>query len=118
MGGGCASTSQKAFPHSEVLSKTRTIGKRHMVLQRCCRCTASYLEARLQAANVTALAQGRLHGVDDHVAHACPRALGDLSCLCVSDQRVADGFREQLWIGKDENPAWGRRVGEEGHEMR
>ena len=84
----------------------------------CCRSAASYLEACLQAADVAALAQGRLHGMDDHIAHACPGALGDLSCLCVGDQSVADGFREQLWISKDENPAWGKRMGKEGNEVR
>lgn len=84
----------------------------------CCRGAARYLEGRLQAADVAALAQGRLHGVDDHVAHALPGALGEPSGLRVSDQRVADGFREQLGISKDENPVWGRRTSKEGDEMR
>lgn len=77
---------------------------------------AAYLEAHPQAAEVASLAQGGLHGVDDHIAHAHPRALGELSRLRVGDQRIADGFREQLWVSKDENPVWSGWVGTEGDE--
>lgn len=66
---------------------------------------AGYLEPRPQGAEVTALAQGCLHSVGNHIAHTCPRALGDTSCLRVGEQSLADGFGEQLRVGEDENPA-------------
>lgn len=108
----CLSTCQKTAPRCPVRAGLLENCKR------CCGGAACYLEGRLQAADVAALTQGCLHGVDDHVAHAHPGALGEPSCLRVSDQRVADGFREQLGISKDENPAWGRRTSKEVGEMR
>jgi len=103
-------------PLAKKLSPTPRCPARAGPLGNCtwyCRSAAGYLEARLQGADVAALAQGCLHGMDDHVAHARPGAPGDLSCLRVGDQCIADGFGEQLRISKDENPAWGRRVGKE-----
>lgn len=65
------STCYNIFPCSEVLSMSRTIRKHTW----CCRSAAPYLKAPLQATDIAALSQSCLHGVDDHVAHACPRAL-------------------------------------------
>lgn len=66
---------------------------------------AGYLEPHPQGTEVTALAQGCLHSVGNHTAHTRLWALGDTSCLRVAEQSLADGFREQLWVGEDENPA-------------
>lgn len=112
-GGAVSPLAKKPSPASRCSARARPLQNPTW----CCRSGTTYLEDPLQGTDVAALAQGRLHGVDDHVGHARPGALRDLSCLRVGDQRVADGFREQLRISKDENPAWGGKMGKK-REMR
>lgn len=104
LGGLC--TCQNTFCFSKVSSQSRTIGKAPEEL-------LHYLESGPEAMDVAGVTQGRLQGVGDYAAHAAPGALGHPGRLGVGDQGGADGLRQQLWVGKDENPVgtggWGKR---------
>lgn len=98
-------TCQNSFGFSKVSSQSRTNGKALEEL-------LHYLESGPEAVDVAGVTQRCLEGVGDHTAHAAPGALGHLGCLGVGDQRIADGFRQQFWVSKDENPGgaagWGK----------